>query len=1015
MSHIDEQHKKWDEFLSVWPIEHVEKMTLEEYTKAGSKDSFTWWLERGTDHLGGIKGGSSFKFIVYNRNDATIKESNNTSLYTHEYAWLKKFGTTPDEAFSEVKAMILNVIYAIQNNDLESIEQINMGPAYKWKIAFLYQNREVPVVLNIFKKEPLLYALHETDKRLPQYQLYQKIMHNRDNQDILSFAIEVWDKWQFRKKNSNQSCWELLEYEHIEEAIEQFDSEGIDSRHGTKYVLVFDGQIYPQKQIVGIACGIANSTQKEKSHDDFDATQSKKALESLGLQVRLKSERVDLIDERKSNFIKWAEARVKTKSTVTDYVKHGLENGFREKLIELGIETGDFISLFQYDNVDFLESLYSRCLGGKDLSEWNRELYSRLPSAAIKHYIEFLQTFEVEKKINYWIVPSSSTDYDAIGAFKSLKTIDWGNAQNNKFEEGDIVYIYSSSPVQALTIETKVIKVNVTPDQLLDNDRAYMHSDMRTLDNYFRLELIGFTDKKALSITQLQKNGLKGNIQGKRKISGQLLEYILGVTNTMKVNENYPLNQIFYGPPGTGKTYYTINKALEIIDDSVPASRQEAKKRFGELSDNGQISFVTFHQSYGYEEFVEGIKAETTEDENIKYEIKDGVFRRLARDAVKNFEASSSSNSLDITRIINNFATFVEKKIADSEQVVITAENRSFKVNTYLKEVKRDSSGNFKSFVTDGGTKNQSLTLSVIERDLDNFLSGQIKTFHDVKPTFESKSDYHGNAPYYFELYKTIKLFITNETAETFEVSMESLKKYILIIDEINRGNISKIFGELITLIEPSKRLGSDEALQVTLPYSGKEFGVPSNLYIIGTMNTADRSIALMDTALRRRFHFEEMMPDSSLVNDNCEGVNLKALLETINNRIDYLYDRDHQIGHAYFINITSKEQLDDVMSNKIIPLLQEYFYDDWEKIQIVLGDHYKQFGRNNDTKAWDDTVNTYRFIQSCSIQEKAIIGFDHEDIEDEQVTYRVNSTFDHKSYQKIYDSSTLTQENNEA
>ncbi len=166
----------------------------------------------------------------------------------------------------------------------------------------------------------------------------------------------------------------------------------------------------------------------------------------------------------------------------------------------------------------------------------------------------------------------------------------------------------------------------------------------------------------------------------------------------------------------------------------------------------------------------------------------------------------------------------------------------------------------------------------------------------------------------------------------------EEKKNYVLIIDEINRGNISKILGELITLLEEDKRIGNSEEKKVVLPYSQEEFGVPNNLYIIGTMNTADRSIALMDIALRRRFHFQEIAPKSELLEGkDIEGIDLKQLFETINQRITLLYDKDHQIGHAYFLNIKTKKELDMVFQQKIIPLLQEYFYEDWEKIQIVL------------------------------------------------------------------------------
>lgn len=174
---------------------------------------------------------------------------------------------------------------------------------------------------------------------------------------------------------------------------------------------------------------------------------------------------------------------------------------------------------------------------------------------------------------------------------------------------------------------------------------------------------------------------------------------------------------------------------------------------------------------------------------------------------------------------------------------------------------------------------------------------------------------------------------------------------YVLIIDEINRGNIANIFGELITLIEDSKRAGEKEAISVKLPYSKETFSVPNNLYIIGTMNTADRSVEALDSALRRRFVFEEMMPCPDLLKDvkvkNLD-ISLKDLLETINGRIEVLKDREHQIGHSYFMGFVKgdaceieAEKLLPVFKNNIIPLLQEYFYGDYEKILLVLGDGF--------------------------------------------------------------------------
>lgn len=382
--------------------------------------------------------------------------------------------------------------------------------------------------------------------------------------------------------------------------------------------------------------------------------------------------------------------------------------------------------------------------------------------------------------------------------------------------------------------------------------------------------------------------------------------------------QTQPLNQILYGPPGTGKTYNTINKALEIIDGFVPEDRGEAKAKFEEYKKAGQIEFVTFHQSYGYEEFVEGIKAKTT-DKGIEYEIEDGIFKRLSKRAKGNFEQSKEN-----IIIKKDFDVIFKEKILDKlfedEKLEIKMKKSSF----YIKEVDETHI----SFDKSGGDSQHVLLIK------------NLKVMYEAG---ENKIIMGGLSQYYNPL---LEYLLDNNEVKNEE--KEPLKNYILIIDEINRGNISKIFGELITLIEPSKRIGADEEIKVKLPYSNDYFGVPSNLYIVGTMNTADRSIALMDTALRRRFDFTEMMPDLAVLEeiDEIDGINIKSMLEKINKRVEYLYDRDHTIGHAYFMSLkenSSLDELENIFRNKIIPLLQEYFYDDWEKILMVLGDGFVQ------------------------------------------------------------------------
>lgn len=420
--------------------------------------------------------------------------------------------------------------------------------------------------------------------------------------------------------------------------------------------------------------------------------------------------------------------------------------------------------------------------------------------------------------------------------------------------------------------------------------------------------------------------------------------------------QTQPLNQILYGPPGTGKTYNTINKALEIIDGIVPDDRADAKAKFEEYRKTGQIEFVTFHQSYGYEEFVEGIKAKTT-DKGIEYDIEDGIFKKLSKKAKGNFEQSKEN-----IIIKKDFDVIFKEKILDKlfedEKLEIKMKKSSF----YIKEVDETHI----SFDKSGGDSQHVLLIK------------NLKVMYEAG---ENKIIMGGLSQYYNPL---LEYLLDNNEIKNEE--KEPLKNHILIIDEINRGNISKIFGELITLIEPSKRVGADEEIKVKLPYSNDDFGVPSNLYIIGTMNTADRSIALMDTALRRRFDFEEMMPSTELldgieilnqVQNDGKKINIKAMLEKINQRVEYLYDRDHTIGHAYFMSLKdnpSLSELENIFRNKIIPLLQEYFYDDWEKILMVLGDG---------------------FVQKSEIKSD-IFDYKQDDyLEDEKFVYAIKNSFD--------------------
>ncbi len=445
-----------------------------------------------------------------------------------------------------------------------------------------------------------------------------------------------------------------------------------------------------------------------------------------------------------------------------------------------------------------------------------------------------------------------------------------------------------------------------------------------------------------------------------------ITERVQSEESNMKI---IPLNQILYGPPGTGKTYHTIDKALEILGENLE-SRDEKKAKFDEYVRKGQIVFTTFHQSYGYEEFVEGIKPIIDNDENsqeVKYDVKDGIFKELCDKSLKNYILSmQNENEIDLDKLIFEFANYINQDFLNKGNE-FPLENK-----VSIKKILLNFKDEYRSFSLGGSIKSpQSLTIDIIKRDYLNFKNKKILSFKDIKPKYDSQSDYHGNAIYYFMFFNKLKEF-ENIQNEKFKIKKEILKSYIIIIDEINRGNVSKIFGELITLIEPSKRIGEKEELKVTLPYSGEKFGVPKNVYIIGTMNTADRSITSLDTALRRRFEFVEMMPDVSKLSMDCEGINLQELLKAINTRIEYLLDREKTIGHAFFASVENLEDLKKVFQNKIIPLLQEYFYNDYALINAVLNDNDMIFEDKKDDKYLQkiknlDSVNSERSIYNIA------------------------------------------------
>jgi len=443
---------------------------------------------------------------------------------------------------------------------------------------------------------------------------------------------------------------------------------------------------------------------------------------------------------------------------------------------------------------------------------------------------------------------------------------------------------------------------------------------------------------------------------------------------------SFAKNTILYGPPGTGKTYQTVNYAVAIIEGKTlrevqAENHEKVLERYRQYRKDGHIEFTTFHQSFGYEDFIEGIRPVFPEDEeekssDISYEISNGIFKK--------FCITAQPPAVDPRQ---NPYGFSESPTIWKVSLASTGDNA---VRTYCMEhgCIRIGWDEYGEDITDE-TDYQAGGKAVLNTFLSRMQLGDIVlscyTAHSIdaigvvtgEPEWCPKFDHYKRLRKVkwlvkgknigiedFRLEKSLTLSTVYRLNTTVENVIEVLGKngfsraapargtkepYVFIIDEINRGNISKIFGELITLIEPSKRLGQSEELQAKLPYSHKPFGIPDNVYLLGTMNTADRSIALLDTALRRRFSFVEMMPDSGVLDGiEVEGISISALLKTLNRRIEVLFDREHTLGHAYFTPLRqspSIQTLGGIFRDRVIPLLQEYFYDDYEKIRLVLGE----------------------------------------------------------------------------
>ena len=779
MSDFQKQYALWDEFLTVWPASRLATMSLDEYTQAGSKDSFTYWIESRLDELGSIWGGSAFKFGVFSRKDTEVRESAENRSYSDTHGWYSALGATAEEAFDKVRGYVGQIAALAANGDLDGIEAFDhLEEATKWKIAFHYQNRQKPVIVDIFKRAPLAAYTGGTASQSMAALQQAALAQRPEGVGILEFGRQVWEAW----SQKNLAIWKLS----------HGNPPNFTDAERQQYL---DGQWAVM-------------------HRDTGKEQGKKFAEApVGTLFFLcHGNSPQRIGQFTSNAMPCAKG------------DGWLQRSYR--VLRPATRTDRYTANSKYWSPQGNTTFWQ--VGADDLPEFESTLLKEYFGTDLAELATLAGEPIEATSIGTGLAPPSPVPAQP-AASKPVATC--------------INRIYYGPPGTGKTY---------TLMQLLKRD--YEQAAAMISPEEWRNQIVA----EKIAVLKWWEGAAAAlyDLGGKAKVA-DIAEhrFIQAITAANGSNRNVrqTLWRTLQNHTVDESTTVKMKKRLSpaVFDKAADSVWQFAGDWRDDCADlialvdqlkRGQqdagavqrYSFVTFHQSYGYEEFVEGLRpvlAGDAEGGEVAYEIRPGAFKELCRKA---------------------------RQAPD--------------------------------------------------------------------------------------------------------------QRFAMVIDEINRGNISKIFGELITLIEPDKRDpldGSKPPIELTLAYSGEKFSVPANVDIIGTMNTADRSLALLDTALRRRFDFVPLLPDTReekdaddphsaplaglVVTTSIGAIDVRRMLERINERIEALYDRDHSIGHAYLTTLADVddgearfEKLADIFRNRIVPLLEEYFFEDWRKIRLVLGDNQK-------------------------------------------------------------------------
>lgn len=635
------------------------------------------------------------------------------------------------------------------------------------------------------------------------------------------------------------------------------------------------------------------------------------------------------IEEQKNLFKEWLQnTRSVSTSTLISYTE-----GILEKLLEI-IHRSENPSLksmdpnmYSYQSVDAFDEFVAILKNDPNFDIVNKtgQAQSGWVSTPLNHYRKFLLSNENEEKISNENIELLREKLIKFYKTQGIEVKETGTYTALKYNK-------NIAEIHKLTKQTNRFRIVINYD-LLSNE--FKDGVRRVPDSFNWTNLNGefWIDSEKTLNSAIQKiNNILSNINKNE------------IVNTANIKQgdsmkNIPLNLILYGPPGTGKTYSVRNYINEILGNNPGLKLNNEDQRIADA-----VKCLNWYSAIALSMYRNG--------KNNKYKVADMQHQKL----IKAFAKTRDNNNLRAiiwgqlqthtatTSITVNYgkrmAPFIFDKTEDSEWhlteegIKFVEENLSEQLELLDAKNKTRKIEDFYQFLT----FHQSYSY-------EEFVEGIVPAINDEEDC--STISYQYNKGLFKEICQ--------------EANSDPDNNYLLIIDEINRGNISKIFGELITLIEEDKRITpngdinfentitKDEQLLVSLPYTKLKFGVPSNLYILGTMNTSDRSIASIDIALRRRFKFKEMMPDSKLVADF--GIDFNNIFISLNNKIRLLLDRDHQIGHSYFINTkynngngnNNTETLKNIWFTEILPLLNEYFYCDWDKLKLIIPGFIKE------------------------------------------------------------------------